>query len=142
MARGEIASDLKLIFQAQNKETALQLAKAFISRHEKQAVKAVDCFENGFEDALAVLVYPERYRKRLRTSNLAERMNEEIRRRQRVIRIFPNETSAVRLIGTLLADQYEEWIGGVRYFDMTEYWDWKEGEADVACADAKLLAIK
>ena len=66
----------------------------------------------------------------LRTTNLAERMNEEIRRRQRVIRIFPNEASAQRLIGALLADLYEEWQGSVRYFDMTDYWDWKKEQEE------------
>lgn len=139
--RSVIAADLKLIFQAQDKETALQLAKSFISKHEKHAPKAVDCFENGFEDALAVLIFPQRYRQRLRTTNLAERMNEEIRRRQRVIRIFPNEESTMRLIGALLADQYEEWINGVRYFDMAEYWDWEKNRAEVENTDANVVAI-
>ena len=62
----------------------------------------------------------------MRTSNLAERVNEEIRRRQRVIRIFPNEESAVRIIGALLADWNDEWISGKKYFDMTNYWEWKK----------------
>jgi transposase-like protein len=55
--------------------------------------------EEGFDDATAVLALPERYRKRLRTTNSVERMNEEIRRRERVIRIFPNRESLERLIG-------------------------------------------
>ena len=54
-----------------------------------------------------------------------ERLNEEIRRRERVIRIFPNEASALRLIGALLAEQHEVWSTGKRYFDMTEYFEWK-----------------
>lgn len=119
--RGSMAGDLKLIFQANTKEMALSLSKQFVVKYEKQASKSVDCFERGFEDALAILALPERYRRRLRTSNLAERMNEEIRRRQRVIRIFPNEASAMRLIGALLADQYEVWHSNVRYLEMQEY---------------------
>jgi putative transposase len=47
--------------------------------------------EGGFEDATAVFALPEKYRKRLRTTNMQERLNEEVRRRERVIRIFPNE---------------------------------------------------
>lgn len=77
------------------------------------------------EDALAVLSLPEKYRVRLRTTNGMERLNEEIRRRERVIRIFPNEASALRLIGALLAEQHEVWSTGKRYFDMTEYVEWK-----------------
>ena len=62
------------------------------------------CLDRGLEDAITVLQLPVRYQKRLRTSNLAERVNEEIRRRQRVIRLLPNEASAASLIGACLAD--------------------------------------
>jgi putative transposase len=49
----------------------------------------------------------------------------EMRRRERVIRIFPNEASALRLIGALLAEHHEVWSTGKRYCDMTEYLEWK-----------------
>jgi transposase-like protein len=54
-----------------------------------------------------------------------ERLNEEMRRRERVIRIVPNEASALRLIGALWAEQHEAWSTGKRYCDMTEYCEWK-----------------
>jgi len=54
---------------------------------------------------MAVMALPEKYRKRLRTTNMQERLNEEIRRRERVIRIFPNDASALRLIGAFLAEK-------------------------------------
>ena len=54
--------------------------------------------ERGFDDATAVLALPDVYRKRLRTTNGVEQLNEEIRRRERVIRIFPNRESAIRLL--------------------------------------------
>jgi len=82
--------------------------------------------EAGFDDATAVLVLPERYRKRLRTTNGIERLNEEIRRREWVIRIFPNRESVVRLIGALLMEMDEKWSSGKRYLDMTEYHEWKQ----------------
>ncbi|WP_187694918.1 transposase, partial [Fervidicola ferrireducens] len=53
-----------------------------------------------------------------------ERLNEEIRRRERVIRIFPNRESAIRLIGALLMEQDEKWTSGKKYLDMTEYFEW------------------
>lgn len=123
--RKEVAEHLKLIFTAETKAVAEKLAKEFIVAFETKAAKAVDCFEAGYPQALTVLSFPQRYRRRLRTTNLPERMNEEIRRRQRVIRIFPNEESALRLIGCLLADQYEKWQAQDRYLDMKDYWDWK-----------------
>jgi transposase-like protein len=59
---------------------------------------------------MAVMALPEKYRKRLRTTNMQERLTEDIRRRERVIRIFPNDESALRLIGGLLAEQNETWL--------------------------------
>ena len=56
----------------------------------------------GFEDAMAVMSLPDKYRKRLCSTNIQERLNEEVRRSERVIRIFPNDESALRLIGALL----------------------------------------
>jgi transposase-like protein len=50
----------------------------------------------------------------------------EIRRRERVIRIFPNSASAHRLIGALLQEQHEEWLTGRKYFDMSEYFEWRQ----------------
>jgi transposase-like protein len=54
-----------------------------------------------------------------------ERLKEEMRRRERVIRIFPHEASALRLIGALLAEQHGVWSTGKRYCDMAEYDEWK-----------------
>ena len=84
--------------------------------------------EAGFEDATAVLALPEPYRRRLRTSNGMERLNEEVCRRERVIRIFPNRESAIRLLGALLMEQDEAWSTGKRYFDMTAYWQWRDAQ--------------
>ena len=114
-----------MVFLAQDKATARKLAAEIYKDYEKKATKAMACLDNGLENAITVLQLPARYQQRLRTSNLAERVNEEIRRRQRVIRIFPNEASAERFIGAWLADQHERWQMSYRYFDMQEFWDWK-----------------
>ncbi len=73
-----------------------------------------------------MLALPAPYRMRLRTTNGVERLNEEIRRRERVIRIFPNRDSVMRLVGALLMEQDEVWTTGKRYFDMTAYWQWRD----------------
>ena len=77
--------------------------------------------EEGFDDVTAVLALPERYRRRCRTTNSVGRLNEEIRRRERVIRIFPNRQSTLRLLGTLLIEMDEKWTTGHRYLDMQDY---------------------
>lgn len=68
-------------------------------------------------------------------------MNGEIRRRQRVIRIFPNEDSTYRLMCALLADQHDEWISGVRYFEMYDYWDWKSEGQKTMPENGKIIAL-
>jgi transposase-like protein len=70
----------------------------------------------------AVLALPRPCRKRLRTTNGQERLNEEARRRERMIRIFPNRESAIRLLGALLMEQDEQWSTSKHYRDMTAYW--------------------
>lgn len=80
----------------------------------------------GLEDAIAVLALPDKYRKRLRTTNMLERLIEEARRRERVIRIFPDERSPWRLLGALLAEQHELWITGRRWLAMDDYWEWRK----------------
>ena len=86
----------------------------------------METLENGFDDAVAVLALPERYRRKLRTTNMVERLNQEIRRRERVIRIFPNVESAIRLLGAFLLERDEDWMTGRRYMDMTDYLDWRK----------------
>ena len=78
---------------------------------------------------------------RVNTSNLAERVNEEIRRRQRVIRIFPNGEAATRLIGSLLAELCDEWLSKLRYLDMEEYWDWKQECASGDTPNDKVIGL-
>ena len=70
---------------------------------------------------------------------MPERPNEKIRRRERVIRIFPNDASALRIIGALLLEQNEKWQTK-RYFDMDEYQEWQANRATPA-RKASLTAI-
>ncbi len=100
-------------------------ARSIHEDYSAKAARAVETLDRGLEDAIAVLALPGYYRRKLRTTNSVERLNEEIRRRERVIRIFPNRASAVRMVGALLIEQHEEWSEGRKYFDMTPYWDWK-----------------
>ncbi|WP_423825179.1 transposase [Salinibacter ruber] len=59
-----------------------------------------------------------------------KRFIEEIRRREKVVRIFPNRESAYRLVGALCAETHEEWSTGRRYLDMNEYFDWKSTQQE------------
>ena len=116
---------LRPIFDAPDETTARTLLASFVHDYQTLAPAAVATLERGFDDATAVLALPRPYRQRLRTTNGQERLNEEIRRRERVIRIFPNRASTMRLLGALLMEQDEQWSTGKRYFDMTAYWQWR-----------------
>jgi putative transposase len=133
--RTQMAAGLRRIFEAPDHTSARAAFSALATDLGVKAERAVDLLEEGLDDALAVLVLPEKYRRRLRTTNMIERLNEEVRRREGVIRIFPNEASAVRLIGALLAEKHESWMTGKRYFDMTEYLEWKETQVQVEAVD-------
>lgn len=117
----ELAGYLKAVFNAPDIETARKLKAETQAKFAKAAPKAIQVLDSGFEEAVTVFQLPEYYRRRLRTTNCLERLIEEIRRRERVIRIFPNEASAFRLIGALLMEQSDTWITGKRYLSMTEY---------------------
>jgi transposase-like protein len=83
---------------------------------EGQADAAPAVLAGGWEQATAVLALPPKYRRRLRTSNMIERFIEEIRRREKPVRIFPNGKSVWRHArGALCAEQHEEWSAGRRY---------------------------
>jgi len=82
-------------------------------------------FEECLEDVTSVLALPGKYARRLRTTNMLERLIEELRRREKVVRIFPNTRSAWRLIGALLNEYHEEWSTGRRYLKMDAYYEWR-----------------
>ena len=119
----ELRDSLKRIYNAKDEQDARELLSKTIKDFEAVAPKAIKTLEDGFEDVMAVMGLPEKYRRKLRTSNGLERLNEEIRRRDRVIRIYPNEASAIRLIGALLMEVDERWTTGHKYFDMQAYRD-------------------
>jgi transposase-like protein len=125
----ELHARVHAIFEAPDLGTARTLLAQVVADYERAAPTAIATLERGFDDATAVLALPRPYRKRLRTVNGQERLNEEVRRRERVIRIFPNRQSGIRLLGALLMEQDEVWSTGKRYFDMTAYWQWRTAQA-------------
>ena len=118
----EIKEDLRQLYEAIDLESARKVRDQIIAKYETKAPKAVSLLDEAFDDITAVLILPLKYRKRLRTTNGAERLNQEIRRRERVIRIFPNEASVLRLLGALLMEQDEKWQTGRKYFEMDLYY--------------------
>ena len=119
--QSEMKAALKSLYEADDHDTAVILRDNMISRFQQEAPKAADLLDESFDDVLAVLNLPFSLRRRLRTTNGIERLNEEIRRRERVIRIFPNEESLCRLVGALLMETHDAWQSGKVYLDLTAY---------------------
>lgn len=106
-----------------------------LDNFQDKAPKAMALLDDSFDEITAVFALPEAYRKRLRTSNSIERLNEELRRRERVIRIFPNDDSLIRLMGAVLMEHHEKWLTGKKYFIMDRYFDERETARKEALAE-------
>ena len=105
----EVAQDLKAVFKVRREKTARDLAEEFVERYGKRFPKAVAVFEAGISDALSYLGYPGSHHARIRTTNMLERSFEEVKRRTRVVGVFPNETSASTLATEIALRNSEQW---------------------------------
>jgi putative transposase len=108
-AQAEVAGDLKEVFAVSRRETAEALAEAFMARWVKKFPKAIAVFERGIEEALVYLDFPREHHRRVRTTNGLERLFQEIKRRTRVIGVFPNEGSLTILTTAVGMRVTEEW---------------------------------
>ena len=106
----EVKIGLKRIFEAVKIEDARNFKEEFLKSfgENPKLEKAIETLETGFEDAIQYLNHPSRFHQFIRSTNSLERLNQEVRRREQVIRIFPNTQSAFRLIGAVLMDIAEE----------------------------------
>jgi len=121
--RKDLAADLRAIFAATSREQALGMASAVARRWREKGSEKVgehleEHLEEHVEECLTCLAFPESHRRRIRTTNGPERLNQEIKRRTRVVRIFPNREACLRLVSALAVEQSEEWVTGRRYLDM------------------------
>jgi len=115
--RGTIASYLKEITGAQTLESARKRLHEAVEVLESSHPAVAEHLDTCGEEMLAVHALPEHHRKRMRSTNMLERLNEEIKRRTRVIRIFPNEASCIRLMSALAMETNEEWMAR-KYLEM------------------------
>lgn len=110
----EAISKLKSIFEADDLDTVRKLKTLFIEKYsaDPKFDNALAILDEGFEDSIQYMNFPVTHRRNIRSTNSLERLNQEVRRREKVIRIFPNTQSAFRLIGAVLmnyTDTYKMW---------------------------------
>jgi len=113
-----LVDQLRDIFNAPDRKTAHARVKKLVSFYCEKLPQVAEFLEETAEEVLACFNFPEEHRRRIRTTNGLERLHEEIRRRTRVVRIFPNEQSCLRLVSALAAEQHELWVSGRLYLNM------------------------
>ena len=114
-----VLSLMRSVTEAPTREAAKTAFGLAVAELEKKAPKTARLLEEHGEEILGVYALPEAHRKRMRTTNMLERQNQELKRRTRVVRIFPNEQSCLRLVSALLMETSQEWMGRV-YLRMEE----------------------
>ena len=115
--RAGLRSELAEMFNCGTLEEAVGRRDEIIADYSDEAPDAVRRLDEGFDDAMTVMALPEGMRRCTRTSNYLERLNKEVKRRSKVIGIFPNAASAVRLMGAFLMEENDRWAAmGKMYY--------------------------
>jgi len=121
--RARLGEELRGIFGAATLAQARAAARACASTWKASHPLVAAKLDEESEDCLACYAFPVAHRVRIRSTNGLERLNQELKRRTRVVRIFPNREALKRLVTALALEQSEEWVSGRRYLDMDPFWE-------------------
>ena len=111
----KVAAEIRAIFNAPNRDEAEALLAKMIQKYTESVPRLATWLEQNIPEGLTVFAFPEAHRRFIRTTNSLERLNQEVHRRTRVVRIFPNEKSCLRLISAILMEISEKWETGRVY---------------------------
>jgi putative transposase len=110
--------ELRWIYERRNLGEARNDLAAWITKWESRYAKLVAWVEENIEETLTFYRLPPQHHKHLKSTNMLERLNEELKRRTHVVRIFPNAASCLRLVRALAVETHENWIEATRYLNM------------------------
>lgn len=116
--QGEVVADLRAVFDAPDRPEAERQLGLVVKNYRVSAPKLVGWLESNVPEGLTVFALPRSHRRRLRTSDMLERLDEELKRRTRVARLFPNDASLLRLVGAVLMEVSEDWEAYRKYLTM------------------------
>ena len=117
--RIQVAADIRSIFNSQDLPHAQASLENMVAKYSKTAPVLASWMETAIPEGLTVMLLADPLRKRLRTSNMCESLNRQIKRRTRVAGLFPNESSIVRLVTAVLMETSEEWETGKCFLTLT-----------------------
>jgi transposase-like protein len=109
-SQAEVSEAMKAVFVQRDEKSAKTKAAELVRQFQARFSKAMEIFEAGIDDVLSYLHYPQPHRVRISSTNPLERLNLEVRRRTRVVGIFPHTGACLRLIGMLLVEKHEDWL--------------------------------
>lgn len=121
-----VHADIRDVFNAPDKQRADQRLKRIVHKYADTAPELASWMEQNLPEGLTVFMLPEKLRKKLRTSNWLENLNGKIKKRTRVVGLFPSMESLLRLVSAVLREKDEHWSTGRRYLSLNEY----EGATD------------
>jgi putative transposase len=113
--KAEVAADIRAIFTAPSLADAQALLARTVAKYAPTASKLAAWMETNLPEGLTVMAFPTAHRQRLRTVNALERLNQELRRRTKVVSVFPNEAACLRLVSALAMETSDEWETGKTY---------------------------
>ena len=116
-----IRAELQEMFNCQTVAEARKIRDRIITDYQDVAESAMACLDKGFESAMTVMVLPQWLRRYYRTTNHIERLNKELKRRSKVIGVFPNEDSVLRLMGSVLIELNDAMMSGRVIFSRKTY---------------------
>jgi len=116
----EVADDIRMIFNAQDRSAAEMMLKNTVSKYKKTAPRLSLWLEENIPEGLTFYDFPRKWWRKIRTSNNLERVSEEVKRRTRVVRIFPNPDSCLRLVSAILMEISEAWLTGKVYLNIED----------------------
>ena len=118
--KSSVAADIRSVFNAPNRDEANRLLKLLVEKYQKTEPSLSQWMEENIPEGLSIMAFPAAHQRRMRTSNMVERTNKEIRRRTRVVGIFPNVDACLRLVTAILVETDEDWQQGNIYLSMDE----------------------
>lgn len=116
--RESVAADIRTLFNADSMALAEERLRVLIQKYAKSAPRLSDWMEQAIPEGLTVFSLPEHKRKRLRTSNMSENLNDQIKRSTTVAGLFPNTSSILRLVTAILMEISEDWETGKAYLNI------------------------
>ena len=117
-ADDDCMQELRWLYDQRNLKEATADLQGWLKRWEERYPKLTDWVESNIDETLTFYRLPRQHHKHMKCTNMLERLNEEIKRRTRVVRIFPNPASCLRLVRALCAEVHEAWLEDHRYLNM------------------------